>query len=448
MREGTAKAPRSPRSERDRFFRLRLGALGALAVQFSCTAPRYLGAEVPSACTARDAERCAGWMAERDLDAGELDVYADPQLRAYVQDIADRLARGTRLGKAPRVVIADHDGTYAAFGDRLVIGRVAIEKLGSEAELAAIVAHELVHVEGRHATVSLFGPDADSDWLAARRDAEAIADERAVALLERAGYAPAAMVRALSAELEADDDEHPPRDQRIARAVALAAGREDGFVGRDELLAHVDRMVVGRDTRLGERVGGAWVVSALGIAFELPDSTLVHVDGDTLVVRHGRTALTAYAIGAPWARELANRLDDRASADTNLGHVTVGVAPMRETPGDGALARLERAVLAMLPQPAPGTRVVILARARGGLVLELARHADPLLRDRWLSGLRAATDAELAAAEPRHIALAVAAHGGPVRDLVAACPDPQAALALDDPDRRVEAGARFKCTDR
>ncbi|MGE5182038.1 MAG: M48 family metalloprotease, partial [Acidobacteriota bacterium] len=399
-------------------------------------------------CVARDAERCAGWMAERDLGAGELDVYVDPRLRGYVQQIADRLARGTRLARAPRVVIADHDGTYAAFGDRLVIGRIAIEKLGTEAELAAIVAHELVHVEGRHATVSLFGPDTDAEWLAARRDAEAIADERAVALLERAGYAPAAMVRALAAELEADDDEHPPRAERIARAVALVAGRQDGFEGRSELLHHLDRMVVGRDTRLGARVGEAWVVAALGIALDLPSSTLVHVDGDTLVLRRGRTALTVYAIGAPWARELAAHLDDRASADTALGRVTVGVAPIGETAADGALAHLERAVLATLPQPAPGTRVVTVSRPHGGLVLELAPHADPLVRDAWLAGLRVATAGELAAAEPRRIALAVAPHAAPIRDLVAACPDPDAALALDDPDRRVDAGEPFKCTDR
>jgi hypothetical protein len=420
----------------------------ALLALAACTAPRYLGAPVPHACAARDAERCAGWLAERELDAGELDVYDDPALRAYVQDVADALARGSQLAHAPRVVIADHDGTYAAFGDRVVIGRMAVEKLGSEAELAAIVAHELVHVEGRHASVALYGPDTDDAWLVARRDAEAVADERAVALLERAGYAPAAMARALRAELDLDDDEHPPRRERIARAEALAAGRDDGFEGRGELLHHLDRMVVGRDTRLGARVGDAWVVAALGVALALPPGELVHVDGDTLELRRGRTALALYAVGAPWASELAGRLDDRATIATALGRVAVGIAPHRDPVQDGALERLERAVLALLPQPAPGTRVVIVARPRGGLVIELAPHGDPTVRDRWLGGLRAARADELAAAEPPRIALATAPHAARVRELVTACPDPVTALRLDDPDRRVEAGEPFKCTDR
>ncbi|HTR54510.1 MAG TPA: M48 family metalloprotease, partial [Kofleriaceae bacterium] len=199
-------------------------------------------------------------------------AYDDDDLARYVQTIADRLARGARVARAPRVVISDHDATYAASGDRIVIGRVAIAKLGSEAELAGIVAHELAHIEGD--TISLdfvaddagSGPEDGGAWLAARRDAEGVADERAVALLERAGYAPAAMARALRAVLDEDDEEHPPRAERIARVERLAAGGGDGFAGRAELLAHVDRVVVGRDTRLGTRVGRAWVVAEIGIA--------------------------------------------------------------------------------------------------------------------------------------------------------------------------------------
>lgn len=412
----------------------------------ACAGPRFLGEPLPPACAAREVERCAGWMAERDLD-GELDVYDDPALRRYVQGIADRLARGSHLTRTPRVVIADHDGTYAAFGDRIVIGRVAIERLGSEAELAGIVAHELAHVEGHHAIVSLYGPEPDASWLAERRDAEAVADERAVALLERAGYAPAAMARALRRELDDDDDEHPPRDERVARALALAANRGDGFDGRAELLAHVDRMVVGRDTRLGVRIGDVWVAAALGVAIELPAGDLVHADDDALVLRRGRAALTAYAVGTPWAIELAGELADRASRDTALGRVTVGVAT-RERIDDRPLAKLARAVRAMLPQPVPGTWVVVLERPRGGLVVEITARADPAQRDRWLHALRAADPDELAAAEPPRIAIVHASRAGSLRALIATCENPARAARLDDPERRLGAGEPFKCTDR
>lgn len=201
---------------------MRVIALAALA---ACGgSPKYLGAPLPPACSDGDLERCAGWLAERDLIAGELDVYTDAQLQRYVQSIADRLARGANLPHSPRVVIGDHDGTYAAFGERIVIGRMAIERLASEAELAAIVAHELVHIEGAHTAIALVSPETDTAWLATRRDAEAVADERAVALLEHAGYRPTAMHRALAASLEPDDDEHPPREERPASVAAFAGG--------------------------------------------------------------------------------------------------------------------------------------------------------------------------------------------------------------------------------
>ncbi|MBV8763063.1 MAG: M48 family metalloprotease [Deltaproteobacteria bacterium] len=421
-----------------------------LAIAACGGGPRYLGAQLPDAC-GTDAEACAGWMAERDLDAGNLDVYGDAALRRYVQSVADRLARGTRLAHPPRVVISDHDGTYAAFGDRIVIGRMAIEKLGSEAELAAIVAHELVHVEGRHATVSLFGPEADERWLATRRDAEGIADERAVMLLERAGYAPAAMQRALEAELDAGDDaaddEHPARAVRLAHVEQLAGGRIAGFEGRSELLEHLRGMVLGRDTRLGVRVEDVWVIAALGVALDLSPRDVIHIDGDSVVVRHAKSSLTAYPIGAPWARELAAGLDDRAETDTALGRISVGTAPAHPR-SEAPLARLEQSIHDLLPQPTPGTWVVILDRPRGGLVLELSAKTDPFIRDRWLHGLRAATPAELAAAEPRHLRVVRAPRAGTVAELVLACPDPDAAGKLDRADRVLGAGDPIKCTDR
>ncbi|TMQ14419.1 MAG: hypothetical protein E6J90_27005, partial [Deltaproteobacteria bacterium] len=99
----------------------------------ACARPSYLGARLPQPCTARDVEACLGWMVERDLADAELDLYDDTALRAYVQGIADRLASGAGLPRAPRVVIADHDGTYATSGSRIVIGRPTIERLDSEA---------------------------------------------------------------------------------------------------------------------------------------------------------------------------------------------------------------------------------------------------------------------------------------------------------------------------
>lgn len=418
-------------------------ALGLVILLAACSRPQYLGASVPHPCIARDVEGCLGWMAERDLAAAALDIYEDAALRDYVQSIVDRLAHESLVAKQPpRVVIADRDDTYATSGRRIVIGRTTIEKLATEAELAGVLAHELAHVEARHGVASLFGQPPDDD-LGARRDAEAVADERAVWLLEHAGYAPRAFGRALRAILDDEidaDDEHPAREQRLARVDALAAGRR-GIEARDALLRHIDHMVVGRDPRLGVRVGSAWVVAALGVALPLVPGDVVRSTEDILALRRGDGTIVGYAIGAPWAKELAAALEDRELSTTALGPLAIGVVPppaaadsrRPRTPLD----KLARAVRSTLPQPAPGTRVAILLRPRGALVLELGG------RDAPDANLRAAREAELAAAAPTRLAIAHAERDGTVAEL-APCPG----RLLDDPDRRVHAGDPIKCTDR
>jgi hypothetical protein len=412
----------------------------AIVALASCSGnPAYLGADVPKPCTNRDAEGCLGWMAERDLAAAELDIYGAGDehgrvLRSYVQSVADRVARGSLLDRPPRVLIADRDETYATSGRRIVIARRTLEKLGSEAELAAVIAHELAHVEGRHGVVSLFGRPADEGFVN-RRDAEAIADERAVWLLERAGYAPTAMGTALRKVLEAEDEEHPLRADRIARVTVLAGGRT-GFEGRDELHRKLANMVVGRDPRLGRRVGDAWVVAALGIALELEDGDALRAELDVLALRRDRATLIAYAVGAPWGRELAARLEDREVAAFDIGPVSLGALPYDTRRDDSPLGKLARAVRSTLPQPPPGSRVAIAIRPRGALVIEIGGRSVPNLR------IREATSHELAAVTPARLVVARAPRAGRIA-AIGAC-----AYPLDDGDRVVTAGEPIKCADR
>jgi hypothetical protein len=415
----------------------------ALAVGAGCARPRYLGTEMPAPCTARDVEGCLGWMMERDLAAVELGLYEDARLRGYVQSVVDRLTRVSRLDRPPRVLIADQSETYATAGRRIVVARTVIEKLGSEAELAGILAHELAHIEARHVMVSLFGRPPDDDPLIDRRDAEAVADERAVWLLERAGYAPAAMARALRVVLEAEDPEHPPRAERVARTEALAGGR-GGFEGRDELLRHLDGMVIGRDPRLGGQVDDAWVVPALGVALDLEADDAVRSTGELLALRRGGAQgaqIVAYAIGAPWARELVATLEDREVAQLPLGRVTAGTVPaaaVRKS-DDSPLGKLARAIRGTHPQPPAGARVAILERPGGALVIELEPGAAGTPR----LPLRAPTEAELARTQPRRIAIERAAAAGTIGEL-GVC----SGRLLDDPARRVAAGDPIKCADR
>ena len=406
----------------------------ALLLLVACSStPKYLGEDVPKPCTTRDAEGCLGWMMERDLLAAELGIYDNASLRRYVQRVVERLARAANLDATPRIMIADQDETYATAGRRIIISRSTIEKLESEAELAGILAHELAHIEARHVMVTLFGRP-ESDSAANRRDAEAIADERAVALLEKAGYAPSAMATALDAVLEADDEEHPPRLDRIAR-VARLAGNRGGFEGRAEFLANIDRMVVGRDMRLGHRVGDVWVIPALSLAFELDEDgdRIVSAD-DILVLRRGRATILAYAVGTPWARELASTFAAPAIERARLGRITRGTMPVLARSDDTPLGKLARAIRNTLPQPAAGTRVAIIERRHGALVIELGGKGIPELH------MRAATDAELAASQPNRVAIEHAPSGGKLSQL-GVCHG----RLLERSDRSVNAGDPIKC---
>jgi hypothetical protein len=371
---------------------------------------------------------------ERDLLAAELGIYDNAPLRGYVQRVVERLARAANLDATPRIMIADQDETYATAGRRIIISRTTIEKLESEAELAGILAHELAHIEARHVMVTLFGRP-ESDSAANRRDAEAIADERAVALLEKAGYAPSAMATALDAVLEADDDEHPPRLDRIARVAKLGANR-GGFEGRAEFLANIDRMVVGRDMRLGHRVGDVWVIPALSLAFELDEEEdRIVSDDDILVLRRERATILAYAVGAPWARELAGTFAEPEIERSRIGRITRGTMLVRAaTTDDSPLGKLSHAIRNTLPQPAAGTRVAIVERRHGALVIELGGKGRPELH------MRAATAAELAASQPNRIAIENARTAGRISAL-GMC----RGRLLERSDRTVNAGEPIKC---
>jgi hypothetical protein len=232
------------------------------------------------------------------------------------------------------------------------------------------------------------------------------------------------------------DDEHGTPEDRIAAVNKLAQGRS-GFEGRAELLRHIDRLVVGRDTRLGRRVGDAWVIAALGVAFELDADDVVRSADDLLVLRRGRVTLTAYVIGAPWGRELIAGLEEREIGTNALGRVTAGTVPRRTRLDDSPLGKLKRAIRGTLPQPSGGARVAILERPRGALVLEIGGHRIPTIN------LRDATPQEIAAAEPARIEVHRATSPGTITSL-GLC----TGRLFDDPARKLVTGDSIKCVDR
>ena len=285
-------------------------------------------------------------MVERTtLTAAELDVYDGHQPpRDTSQTVADRVPRvHSHLGAAPRVVIANHDGTYATSGspdrDRAQrddrIARTPRPSSPAWSRTGSRI------VEGHHAVVSLFGAPPDDTWLQLRRDAEAIADERAVALLVRAGYAPTAMGRALRLGADRRGRGAPTAARRADRRRVEEACRWPHGI-RGPRRAVPPHQAHGGRPRLAARPAGQGRLGRRGarcIAIDLEDADLVHSSDDLLVMRRERSTVIAYAIGTPWAHELAATLEDREAAPRSLGLVTIGRVPKDTKTDDSPLGK-------------------------------------------------------------------------------------------------------------
>jgi hypothetical protein len=364
---------------------------------------RFLGGSYPEACRGEAFEPCVA-AARTSQAAARLQILEDGELRDYVQRVADRLARGTRMGHAPRVVLESvGSAAYVSLGPRLVVSRNVLLWANSEADLASLLAHELAHVEGRHANLALVSHD--QDWYAGRRDAEATADERAIELLVRAGY-PATTLEQLyqrkqrqQGDDHSADDQHPDLTDSVKRLSKLAAGRSTGTVLRTEYLRRISGMIVGTDTRDGARVRDAWVIPRVGIAVDISgevDQTegnrvLVEVSSDQ--VGADRHAIDVVSRG--WGAELAAMLEDRSVRASKAGELIIGIMPALAIRDRDARTRMFDTWRDDLPRPRAGAYVIVALRDHGALYAELSPTITPAELAKVIERLRAPTAAHL-----------------------------------------------------
>jgi len=153
----------------------------------------------------------------------------DRQIQRYISRLGHELAARSGRPNLPwrfRVIRDDHINAFALPGGFIYIHSKVLETVGSEAELASVLAHEIGHIEGYHhrsqierakryqlglgVLGAVFGRGGGADYallagnLLAKgqltrysRQSEADADRRGVILLQRAGFNPKAMSRFL-----------------------------------------------------------------------------------------------------------------------------------------------------------------------------------------------------------------------------------------------------------
>ncbi len=210
-------------------------------------------------------------------------IYRDDRLGAYVQAVGRRLeaAAGRRAGWRFAVLDTAETNAFALPGGQIFVTRGMLALVGDEAELAAVLGHEIGHAVAGDGLVPLNGRE--------RRAAEFAADHRGMQYMAAAGYDPRAQadflqtllaarslesqlrsgLPGLAAQMEAPD--HPALADRVTSARREAAGLPAGGArNRAAYLAAIDGMVWGDGRAEGFVRGRTFVHPALRFAFDAP----------------------------------------------------------------------------------------------------------------------------------------------------------------------------------
>jgi predicted Zn-dependent protease len=125
----------------------------ALSVLFGCSTNPVTGkSEVSFVTEASEIEMGLTYYDPLQQTSGGI-YRKDPQLTDYVQGVVSRLAKVSDRPELPyEIVIVDSDtvNAWALPGGKMAINRGLLQELKSEAELAAVLGHEMVHAAARH----------------------------------------------------------------------------------------------------------------------------------------------------------------------------------------------------------------------------------------------------------------------------------------------------------
>jgi predicted Zn-dependent protease len=265
--------------------RIRLHALlsiaAAVAATTACTINPVTGQRQLALVSAEDEVAIGNqqYLPSQQMQGGE--YLRDPALSNYVRTVGNRLGAVSDRALPYEFVIINSSipNAWALPGGKIAINRGLLLELESEAELAAVLGHEIVHAAARHGAISmqrgllLQGALAVASAAARNRDysdlavgaaglgaqlihtrnsreAELESDAYGMQYMARAGYDPRAAIslqqtfvrlsegRDNSGWLAGLFASHPPSAERVAAnertAATLAAG---GTIGRDAYMS-------------------------------------------------------------------------------------------------------------------------------------------------------------------------------------------------------------------
>jgi predicted Zn-dependent protease len=293
------------------------GACCALFFMAGCTLNPVTGQSEFTGLMSPEQEKSIGASQHQEIIKQYGGVYDNPSIQAYVNEIGQKMAMySERKDVTYRFTVLDSPivNAFALPGGYVYITRGILSLANNEAELAAVLGHEIGHVAARHqasrysqgvltqlgATVlsaaigvpaasQAIGLGSDLYLSSYSRGQETQSDQLGVRYLTAAGYDPMAMsnfLRAMNIEktIEAKLDgkqemrasylsSHPDTGQRVGESRAEAAKvqlQKQPITGEVRYLSMIRNMPYGDSSKQGFERGGTFYHPDLGFAFDTP----------------------------------------------------------------------------------------------------------------------------------------------------------------------------------
>ena len=404
----------------------------------------------------------------------QYEVYNDPELQRYVEEIGTRLAdisERPNLEYTFTVLDSEEVNAFAVPGGYVYVTRGLLSYLNSEAELAAVIGHEIGHITARHAvrqhrssallgtlgavagaavgtagsTLANFAGGALLSGYG--RDMELEADALGARYLVSAGYDSEAMIDVVRIlknqelfEIERAKEEgreprvyhgifasHPDNDKRLRNVVKEAdkLRTPDGEVrpeNREAFLRHVDGMYFGLIKAGGTMRDNEFRHGGLGIGLRLPKGWRV----DDAPGKLTATAPDGQALVVITARPVKERL-----SPVDILRDKIGIEKMEEgravTP-DGLNGYTAIAPDANSPfGRRPVRYAAVLHQDRAFVFAGVSRAAEDRVRNDWkvlsvIKSMRLLDEKDRRAAKPPRIRVIEANAGTTIDRLAAASP--------------------------